>query len=440
MRINTLININSPITLLLIIFTLLISACADKSAVDKKSFLYPYIVTQEAQQGIFVEDFKNSTGEQTQASKTMAKCALLPGNMQPCDLNTVNFIGYNNPLPSKTDIMNKLIVSHQWMADRFSAALDNMPTDMYQLFGSATVILIHSDIRPAYFWSVTGAIYLDPQYLWQTDTEYNTISKEDDYRADFGNELNFISLSRYSKNGDAAWSYETRTSTDVLYSLSALLFHELAHATDQFPLSEIQNASLSSSPYSLSDTITPSSTAIKATYPLTDSILKRIALVQFKGDTATQDLISLTAQNIADLFVVDGANDDYGYLEYEDGNFYEDTAMIFEEVMMKVHYNIDREFSFADLLVDSPQYCSDLVLKDPIINRFLDASVNPRAQFIVNKLLPNNTHAGFFSSPPARGTYTYCVITPNTPNNYKSTIDSTPRILKEKLQPSHHWY
>jgi hypothetical protein len=32
-----------------------------------------------------------------------------------------------------------------------------------------------------------------------------------------------------------------------------------------------------------------------------------------------------------------------------------------------------------------------------------------RAEFVVNRLLPDNAYSDFFANPPARGVYSYCV-------------------------------
>ncbi|NRB37662.1 MAG: hypothetical protein HRU20_04235 [Pseudomonadales bacterium] len=412
-----------------LIFIPLISliGCGDESKIATDSFIYKYLA--EDDNAILLTDFIDVDGQSTTRSRTMAECAFYQDT--PCALNTLDFLGNSTATPSKEQIMQRLIVSHPWMAETFSAALDDMPEDMYHLFASTTTIVIHANIRPAFFWSDTGAIYLDPQYLWQTQSQLNTISKEEDYRAGFGSALNYMTLARYSLNGKRAWSYESRSSTDVLYALSALLFHELAHARDFFSISSIQNADKKLSPLALSNISIASSENVDATYPLNSQTLHELANVQFRGVAATQNLIDLFAEDVAALFAPDGANDDYAYLESLDTLHYEDTAMLFEEVMMKRHYNIDREFAFANLLSSPIIDCGDLSIQWSVINRFMDDSVIPRAQFIVNALLPNNNHGEFFNNLPAKGRYTYCL--PATNARSKGTSP-------EKIQPGYDWH
>jgi len=407
------------------ILCLLLTSCADKGEVDNDSVLYNYVVEGKLNE-VRQEDFLNHQGKKTDLASTIARCADPVYESDICTLSELNFIGYNNELPSKSDIMQRVIVSNPWMAARFEQALDGMPEDMYRLFSSVTAVVIHANIRPAYFWPTTGAIYLDPQYLWQSQAEYETISKEEDYRADNGNAFNFITLSRYSKNGEFAWSYQERNSQDVLYALSALLFHELAHARDQFPLTEIKSTSLDSTPYSLANNTQTTTQALHQSYPLINTTIKSLAQVLFtEGTPPSQSQLTLTASDLSHHFYQDGANDLYNFLEYEDGHYYEDTAMLFEEAMMKLHYDIDREFSFATPLNSVINSCGDIALVGSVVNRIFDASVQPRVELVVNQLLPNHKHSSFFETPPKRGTYRYCV----SPQG---------RALDGKLSPMHN--
>ena len=417
--------------LLFIPFVFLL-ACGEAADIPRNHFLFQHLAIDSKE--IRLEDFIDAQGKPTELSRTIAECAFLFNKDYPCSLETLSFLGNTADVPSKEQIMQRVIVSHSWMADSFSAALDAMPEDMYKLFASTTAIVIHANIRPAYFWSDTGAIYLDPQYLWRTEAEFNTINHEADYRAGFGSALNYMSLARYSKNGIDAWSYDARSDTDVLYALSALLFHELAHARDAFSLATIKSAAHDLAPYEIYSTATPTSQVLENTYPLTDpgQTLHTLARVQFRGETAGQDVIDLFAEDVAALFAPDGANDEYGYLEYEQELHFEDTAMLFEEVMLKRHFNIDRELAFANILREPIEYCDDFDIRWSVINRFMDASVLPRARLVVNQLLPDNDHASFFSNLPARGQYTYCL-----PETRQAR---SKQAVRQKIQPVYDWH
>ena len=71
---------------------------------------------------------------------------------------------------------------------RFKEFLETMDPhgDFKNLLRATTAIVISYDVRPSYYWVVTGAIHLDPDNLWLTPDERDTINQAPDYRASFG--------------------------------------------------------------------------------------------------------------------------------------------------------------------------------------------------------------------------------------------------------------
>ena len=139
--------------------------------------------------------------------------------------------------------MNRVIVSHQWMGDQFKKFLENYDTndDFKNLLRATTAVVISYDVRPSFYSPTLGAIYLDPDDLWETPAQRDTINQAPDYRAGFGAELQFEMPWRYVKdNAYAYYSYPlryrlSRSLDDSEYSFASLLYHELAHANDFFP-------------------------------------------------------------------------------------------------------------------------------------------------------------------------------------------------------------
>lgn len=134
-----------------------------------------------------------------------------------CSLNTLPLIGHQTLSPTVDDIMERVVVSHPWMGDRFREFLTRYDphNDFKHLLRATTVIVIATDIRPSFYWAATGAIYLDPKNLWLTPDERDTISEVPDYRNDFGAELLFAMPWRYIK--DNAYAYST---SDISYRRS----------------------------------------------------------------------------------------------------------------------------------------------------------------------------------------------------------------------------
>jgi len=321
-----------------------------------------------------------------------------------CKLSTLPFIGQKTSSPTKADILAQTVVSHPWMATRFSQLLDQMPKDIFLLFRGVTGVVIAADIRPSHYRSDTGAIYLDPADLWLNAAERATISKVEDYRTGFSNGLAFRNLGRYVQGNRYAYNdyplngpVSSRSISDVVRPMASLLFHELAHANDFMPPSFVAQIN---SQLTAADAISDMqsvfiSTELKLQSRLNSQMLYDLARVMFYGVAATDDQKRLGAEQVGLDFAIDGANDSYNY-----SSQYEDVAMLFEEVMMKRHFNVDREIAFTDAPPAIGATCANYVVRWGVRNRIGDPLVKSRAQLIVNKILGIDDASVYFSALP----------------------------------------
>ena len=305
-----------------------------------------------------------------------------------CYLSTLPLIAQESPTPTKEIIMDRVLVSHKWMGDRFSEMLDILDDDIKQLLGAVTAIVIDDDIRPAYYTTSSGAIYLDPRYLWLTPEEAKTITVRDDSRSVLENGLKFLAYSRYIKDSkyistfpDALDKNITRTKEDNTYRLAKLLYHELAHANDFVPPSLIDNVDSHKSIYSIikqhREKNMMLSQQLYQESPLESKALIGLGGVLYNGVNATAEQREMTAEDIGLLFADDSASIMYSY-----SNPLEDLATLFDAVMMKYHYNIEQDVLFTD--------------KDNIVgwgerNRIAKPNVSDRALFVVKSILPLKT-------------------------------------------------
>lgn len=338
-------------------------------------------------------------------ARDLVTCITIETLEQSCRLSRLPYIGQETTAPTKADIMARTVISHPWMAERFSQLLDEMPAEIYQLFRGVTGIVIGADIRPSYYWAVSGAIYLDPADLWVTDSERRTISQAPDFRSEFARELAFSSLSRYVQGDNYAWDYypldgevSHRPLALVVKPMAALLFHELAHANDFIPPALVAHSNSHNTPLEQvivfeADNV---SLDLKARAPLSSQLLYDLAAVMYHGAKANTMQKSLSATTVGLNFQVDGANDPYAY-----ASLFEDTAMLFEEVMMKYHFNIDRDVAFTDAPVTAEAYCDDYVVRWGQRNRIGDPLVKSRAEIVVQQLLDRRDSTAYFAQIPA---------------------------------------
>lgn len=321
-----------------------------------------------------------------------------------CKLSVLPFIGQKTSVPTKADILAQTVVSHPWMTTRFSQVLDQMPNDVFLLFRGVTAVVIAADIRPSHYRSDTGAIYLDPADLWLNLEERTTIAKEEDFRSGFANGLAFRSLWRYVQGNNYAYDYydlngavSSRAIGDIVRPIARLLFHELAHANDFMPpaLMAQVNPQVTASVAIGNLQNSFASTSLKLQSPLNSQMQFDLARVMYYGTKASDDQKKLSAEQVGLDFSIDGASDSYNY-----SSQYEDVAMLFEEVMMKYHFNIDRELAFTDAPPATGATCAHYVVRWGVRNRIGNPLVKARAQLIVNKILGVSDTSSYFAALP----------------------------------------
>lgn len=325
-------------------------------------------------------------------ASALTSCVYSNQLKEACTINQLPLIGQVSDNLDVDTILDRVLVSHDWMGDNFAAFLRQMDpnSDFARLLQSVTAVVISYDVRPSFYWVVTGAIYLDPNDLWLTPMQRDTINEAPDYRSSFGNELNFIMPWRYVKNNQYAsqgfpiTTRATRTLAQINPDLASLLYHELAHANDFFPRSV--HASLTG-PRLLDDYSRRNasksliSDQVSRSYPLTSTEMTGLAGVSFLGAKATATQKAYQPSDVSTFFSGDIANDFYNYSSTR-----EDTAMLFEEAMMSYRYQILRDVAVTN--------APDVITADTIIvnwgqrGRIGADNLLNRAALVIDGMLP----------------------------------------------------
>ncbi|MBN8430579.1 hypothetical protein JF535_06905 [Microbulbifer salipaludis] len=308
-----------------------------------------------------------------------------------CTLGTLPVIGMTSNAPSVDQIMDHVLVSHDWMGERFERFLGELDPygDFANMLRATTAVVISSDVRPSFYWILTGAIYLDPDSLWLAPEERDVISEIPDYRSGFGSALNFVTPWRYVRNNDYAfYSYNTasrfsRPFYELEADLGSLLYHELAHANDAMSQGRIRSGldrgdiffNQSSSGSMVNELVT-------AVSPPLSQELYDLAEVRSRGAEATAQQRAYTPGDIAGFFFPDSANDFYSYTTP-----WEDTAMLFEETMMSLRYGIERDIAVTNKPT-APTSADDYKVSQGQRGRIGSELIRPRASTAVQYLLP----------------------------------------------------
>ncbi|HCM48694.1 MAG TPA: hypothetical protein DIS98_14740 [Colwellia sp.] len=305
--------------------------------------------------------------------------------------------------PSITNIMNRVVVSHRWMGDRFKDFLTDNDTnnDIKNLLRATTAIVIAYDVRPSFYWAATGAIYLDAENFWLTPQERDTINEAPDFRADFGNDLQFVMPWRYVKDNDyASFNFNkssriTRTAAEGLLRLTSLMYHELAHANDFFPSNEWYVHTSDQRVLDAAVSTNFESDELAISLPLSSQEMRDLGQVSFAGETANQTQKNYLPADIKGFFSPDRASDFYAY-----SSLREDYAMLFEELMMQNRFAVLRDVAITNQPVGENISASDYIVTWGQRGRIGDEKLRARVLFSASRVLPEFDSQGAINLVP----------------------------------------
>ena len=317
-------------------------------------------------------------------------------NANVCALSTLPFLAQETQgaMPSVEQVMNRVVVSHDWLGRNFENFLRTQDArgDFRRMMNSVTAIVLGTQVRPSFYYVLTGAIYLDGDNFWLTPEERDTVNEAPDFRSDFDRELQYGGLWRYVQNNQSVFAYfdprsRVARSVDYLQNESGwLMYHELGHALDFLPPS--QYASLDNSVSAWAN-IAPrysarqlTSDVVPAAYPLTSTIMRELGQVKFQRAATTAAQRAYTPLDVAGFFSADIATDEYSYSTPR-----EDTAMTLEEFLMSHRLGLRRDKAITDKITSSTT-ASTLIVRWGQRGRIGEPAIKPRAKAIVQQLAP----------------------------------------------------
>jgi hypothetical protein len=341
----------------------------------------------------------------------LVRCVFSPelNGTNGCPLSTLPLIAHETTtgqLPTIDQIMDRVLVSHDWAGENFEQFLltQDPDQDFRRMFAAVTAIVIGVHIRPPIYYGATGAIYLDAEDLWLTPVQRDVTDESPDYRLAFTDGLAFSGLTRWTSNNNFAWTTyrrdtrATRTLASITGTFGRVLYHELAHASDFFPPSLQRSLDMSKTPNQLylprfRANELPSA-QLAAQIPLTSGDMKSLGQVMFSGVMATDRQKAFQPAEVADFFRGDRANDTYSYATAR-----EDLAMLVEEFMMAYRRGIRRDVAITNKFM-STLPASQLVVTWGQRGRIADPAIKARIQMVLAQIVPWIDPASVDALPP----------------------------------------
>ncbi len=321
-----------------------------------------------------------------------------------CSLDELPPIGLKHSRPTVDDIMSRVVVSHDWMGERMRELLLQMPETILLLFRATTAIVIHQDIRPAHYRSKTGAIYIDPNFLWLTNKEKESINKKSDFRQGFGSELNFHIYQRYVIDNEIAWpSFSLlgdaeRNLGDIVKLNASLLFHELAHANDCLAPhtydSLVPDLSIAANINRIADSKECIHQKLIQEFPLESEIWSGLSRVLYHGKKASEEQKALSAHDVGLYFGAADSSSPYAF-----SSIWEDTAEVVETTLMKYNYNADMDIGFFQRLEDDVEFCTRSFAWGKR-GRLAEPSLIQRSRLMMSYMLPSLSFDDFYLNLP----------------------------------------
>lgn len=315
--------------------------------------------------------------------------------MNTCPLSTLPFLHSTTAggLPTADQIMDRVVVSHDWMGDVFDQFLRTQANaDLLRLFNGVTAIVIGAQVRPSFYYAVTGAIYLDADNFWLTAEQRDVINEAPDFRSDFDRDLMYSGVWRYTEASQSIFvnfPATSRISRDISYLLAEsgwLLYHELAHASDFAPPAIRPTFNPAQTPW---ENIGPRFSAqqlpsnlLSQTYQLNSQEMLGLAQVKFQGATADATQRTYTPTQVGGFFAADRANDEYSY-----STIREDLAMVFEEFMMFRNHGWRRDVAITDKITATTT-SSNLIVRWGQRGRTGESLIRPRTTLVLQNLAP----------------------------------------------------
>ncbi len=374
----------------------LVSACSSSSATNDGRIVgedgFTRLVIPEADKFVRSSDLAYAYKADGPYASILKDCATR-GVEDSCLLSELPMLHQEDPNPTVGLIMNRVLVTHDWMGLRFQELLAQLPREALKMFAPVTHIIVGGDGAERAQYNAYGNVFtVGPRILWLTADEKLAVfestggpgsSEEDD-------EFMFEFHWRYMKGDNYATrteSLESRNFDQMFGRFQTEVFYDLAFANNiTYP------AIIDSLPTNIStvdvfdDYLTGFADGLYAQPGVSSgsSILYQLSEAYYDDDVAPTELqSSYLPDYVASIFADDGMPMFFSYR-----NNWSETSRLLQLGMLSYFSDIYIDIAFTNPAPDFEVLgCDDLKIAWGVRNRLANPAVATKTKYLMEQIL-----------------------------------------------------
>lgn len=378
----------------------ILSACSSSSSSnDEDDFVLikPDVPVEQQQPRAFA---LAETYNDTSPYKSILKDCYRGDRTSACTFSQLPLLGQLGGTPTIAQIMDRVVVTHDWMGVRFEQYLSLLPAEALTLYKPVSVISIGSENGGVNYNAITARMSIGPEYLWLTTDEKKALSA-DGGSSNGGSrprdELQFLVRNIYEKDGlgfNNRASADERELDDIFTIFARDMYEALAFAANFFPASTYTVDRPLAAPFVIFDEVIDNDNEV-VTGPLyanaflttPTSLLTDIANVYYDDLPARDNQKLLTAADMGGRFEGEGKPTFWSHNRQVN-----DVQTLFTLGMLKYKHGTSINVMFLEGTNDN----DDAIIGYGVKNRLAAALVAPRAKFVMEKILGSSTELDEF--------------------------------------------
>jgi len=320
-----------------------------------------------------------------------------------CTTEQLPLLGQNgNNNITITDIMSRVVTTHDWMGPRFQQLLERLGPEALKLFGPIAVITLGGDSEDYAFsnwWR--GSLYLPTNILWLTEQEKAALYVPDDTGdgdASAVTPLPWLAYHRYMKGDE--WPFygtnrDEREYENLEVPFASSLYYQLAYFNGVIPPVIVNQALPTDTPRDLFESTQddlPTQLYADKSLTIDPGPLYALATTYYDDLEPTTEELAQSPAEVGGLFGNEGKIRFWAYRTRE-----ADFATLLQAGMLDYTSDVYVDVAFVNPGPDfTLRGCDDETIEWGVRNRIASPLVTPRVRFAMESVLGTSTRLNNF--------------------------------------------